>query len=309
MAAANKNKQIMKKIIYIISLLFLIVSCEKSPQSGALKHKIEQIISTEKAEIGVSVIGIEDNDTLSINNSKHFPMQSVFKFHVALTVLNQVDKGMLSLDQKIDIKKSDLLLNTWSPIREQYPDGNINLTLAEIINFTVSQSDNIGCDILLRHIGGTKKVNDYIHNVGVKNVAIVANEEEMHKGWNVQFNNWTTPSAASELLKKFYSGKILSDSSFEFLWKVMLETVSGGYRIKGQLPVGTLVAHKTGTSDTNEQGVTAAVNDIGIVTLPNGKHFAICVFVSNSQEDYDTNEKVIADIAKLTWDYFLDKAN
>ena len=81
----------------------------------------------------------------------------------------------------------------------------------------------------------------------------------------------------------------------------------GKNRIKGQLPTGTLVAHKTGTSDTNEQGVTAAVNDIGIVTLPNGKHFAISVFISNSKEDNETNEKIISGIAKLTWDYFTCK--
>jgi beta-lactamase class A len=72
--------------------------------------------------------------------------------------------------------------------------------------------------------------------------------------------------------------------------------------------VGTLVAHKPGTSDTNEQGVTAAVNDIGIVTLPNAKHFAISVFVSNSKENGETNEKIIADISKLTWDYFISNS-
>jgi beta-lactamase class A len=46
------------------------------------------------------------------------------------------------------------------------------------------------------------------------------------------------------------------------------------------------------------------VNDIGIVFLPNGKHFFISVFVTNSKENADTNEKIIADVAKATWDYF-----
>ena len=87
----------------------------------------------------------------------------------------------------------------------------------------------------------------------------------------------------------------------------MLETTSGKNRIKGQLPRGTLVAHKTGTSDTNEKGVTAAINDIGIVTLPNGKHFAISILVSNSKEKYETNEKIISGISKLAWDYFIQK--
>ena len=74
------------------------------------------------------------------------------------------------------------------------------------------------------------------------------------------------------------------------------------------MPKETSVAHKTGTSDTNEEGLTIATNDVGIVTLPNGKHFAISVFVSNSKESSDTNSKIISDISKLAWDYFTVKA-
>ncbi len=84
----------------------------------------------------------------------------------------------------------------------------------------------------------------------------------------------------------------------------MTATSTGVNRIKGRLPAGTPVAHKTGTSDTNAEGVTAAINDIGIVTLPNGEHVAISVFVANSKESNATNEKIIADIAKLVWDHF-----
>ena len=84
----------------------------------------------------------------------------------------------------------------------------------------------------------------------------------------------------------------------------MRETGTGEGRLKGQLPKGTVVAHKTGSSGANKEGITAAVNDIGIVFLPNGKHYFISVFVTNSTENADTNEKIIADISKVTWDYF-----
>ena len=126
----------------------------------------------------------------------------------------------------------------------------------------------------------------------------------MHKDWDAQFSNWTTPKAATDLLVAFYTKNILSDSSFNFLLKTMIETSTGKNRIKGQLPEGTIVAHKTGSSGTNDEGITAASNDIGIVTLPNGNHFAIAVFVSKSKENDETNEKIISDIAKVTWDYF-----
>ncbi|MES2730910.1 MAG: class A beta-lactamase, subclass A2 [Bacteroidota bacterium] len=297
----------MTKAIYITSLFLLLISFRTSAQTDTLRLKMQQIISTKKADVGVSIYGIESKDTLNINIHKHYPMQSVFKFHIALAVLNQVDKGKLKITQKIYIKKSELLPDTWSPIREDYPNGDIKLTVAEIIKYTVAKSDNNGCDILLRLIGGTKIVNDYIHTIGVKDVFIRANEEAMHKEWIVQFSNWATPKSVTELLILFYTKNILSKNSFDFLWETMLATSTGKKRIKGQLPEGALVAHKTGTSGTNEQGVTAAINDIGIVTLPNGEHFTISVFVVNSKENEETNEKIISDIAKLTWDYFMHK--
>ncbi len=279
-------------------------SCPSYAQIDSLKHKIEQILKTKDATVGVSIRGIESKDSLNINGEMHFPMQSVFKFHIALAVLDQVDQGKLTLNQEIFISKSELLPNTWSPIRDKYPNGNVKLTLAEIIKYTVAISDNNGCDILLKLIGGPDQVEEYIHKLGIKDISITYKEEEMHKDWDAQFSNWTTPKAATDLLVAFYNKNILSDSSFNFLLKTMIETSTGKNRIKGQLPEGTIVAHKTGSSGTNEEGITAATNDIGIVTLPNGNHFAIAVFVTNSKENDEVNEKIISDIAKVTWDYF-----
>lgn len=298
----------MNKSIYLSCLILLSVCFHSVAQKNQLRNQIKQVIANKKADVGVSVYGIESKDTISINGDRHYPMQSVFKFHIAMAVLNQVDKGKFSLSQKIHIKKSDLLPHTWSPIREAYPNGEVDLPLSEIIKYTVAKSDNNGCDILMRLLGGPKPINDYIHSLGVKDVAIQANEEEMHKEWNVQFSNWSTPKAITQLLVKFYTENLLSKESFNFLWTTMVETSTGVNRIKGKLPKGTIVGHKTGTSDTNKAGITAAINDMGIVRLPNGKHYAIAVFVCNTKENEATNDKIISDISKLVWDHYTHKS-
>jgi len=298
----------MNKRIYLSCLILLSVCFHSVAQKNQLRNQIKQVIANKKADVGVSVYGIESKDTISINGDRHYPMQSVFKFHIAMAVLNQVDKGKFSLSQKIHIKKSDLLPHTWSPIREAYPNGEVDLPLSEIIKYTVAKSDNNGCDILMRLLGGPKPINDYIHSLGVKDVAIQANEEEMHKEWNVQFSNWSTPKAITQLLVKFYTENLLSKESFNFLWTTMVETSTGVNRIKGKLPKGTIVGHKTGTSDTNKAGITAAINDMGIVRLPNGKHYAIAIFVCNTKENEATNDKIISDISKLVWDHYTHKS-
>ncbi len=291
----------------LIALLLFIPTTPFAQTTDSLRYKIARIAAMKKATIGVSVLGVETSDTVSLNNTQHFPMLSVFKFHIALAALHEVDKGKLSLAQKLRITKRDLLPDTWSPIREKYPAGTTKLSLADVLKYTVSHSDNNGCDILLRLVGGTETVNQYIHSIGINDVVIKVNEDDMHRDWNAQYANWTTPSAAVQLLKTVYTANILSKNSSTFLWKIMAETSTGTARIKGQLPAGTVVAHKTGLSDTNAQGVTAATNDIGIVTLPDGRHVAISVFVSDSTENAETNEKIIADISKSTWDYFANK--
>lgn len=298
----------MNKRIYLSFLILFSVCFHSVAQKNQLKNQIKQIIAHKKADVGVSIYGIESKDTISVNGDRHYPMQSVFKFHIAMAILNQVDKGKFSLSQKIHIKKSDLLPDTWSPIRDAHPNGEVDLPLSEIIKYTVAQSDNNGCDILMRLLGGPKPINDYIHSLGVKDVAIKANEEEMHKEWNVQFSNWSTPKAITELLVKFYTKNLLSKESFNFLWTTMVQTSTGVNRIKGQLPKGTVVGHKTGTSGTNKAGITAAINDMGIVRLPNGKHYAIAVFVCNTKENEATNDKIISDISKLVWDYYTHKS-
>lgn len=294
------------KVNRLLFVLFFYLCCISTvvAQTSSLKNNIEVFIASKQATVGVSVCKIDGTNTLSVHGGDYFPMQSVFKFHVALAVLNEVDKGTLALDQKIEIDKSDLLPDTWSPIRDKYPDG-VSLSVAEIIVYTVAQSDNNGCDILWELIGGAESIEKYFAEIGAKELTIKMNEQQMQTNWENQFLNRTTPQSAVTLLSDFYNGNILSPQSTAFLHDVMVNTATGGKRLKGLLPQGVTVAHKTGTSGTNDQGVTAAVNDIGIVTLPDGSAYMIAVFVSNSKENNETNEAIIAEVSKQVYDFFM----
>ncbi len=292
-----------KSIIFVFFLQFS--TFFSFSQLSTLRNKIEAITHDKKAKVGVSILDLDKGDTLTINNSHHFPMQSVFKFHLALAVLNQIDQGKMTLNQPIFVKKTDLLPNLWSPMREKYPEGNVTLPLSEIIQFTVSQSDNSGCDLLFKLIGGTEVANRYIHGLGIKDVAIKNPEVEIQADWNIQYKNWTTPSAATKLLESFYKKNILSKKNYDFLWKTMVETTTGPNKIKGKLPKEAIIAHKTGYSGANKDGLVGATNDVGIVILPNGKKFAIALFVSDSMENEKTNDGIMAEVAKVVWDYYL----
>lgn len=299
----------MKRIQLFILISFLI-STQAFPQNmEVLRKKIQQIVTSKNAVVGVAINGMDQKDSLTISNKRHYPMQSVFKFHIALNMLAEIDKGNFSLDQKIEFKKSHLLPELWSPISKKYPEGT-TLTIAEIIEYTVTMSDNAGCDRLIELLGSPQIIEGYFRDLGFTNIAVKINEKTMQSNWDLQFQNWITPSESNAILKAFYANEdnLLSQKSHDFIWQMMKTTQTGKKRLRGQLPKETMVAHKTGWSGTHKTtGITAAVNNIGIVFLPDGSHFFISVFVTDSAEDFETNEKIISDIAAATWGHFANK--
>ncbi len=270
---------------------------------NTLREQIATISKSSKGIVGVSIMGLESRDTLSVSGDARLVMHSVMKFPIALTVLHWVDSGKLTLDKKIHIKKKDLP-KTYSPLRDKYPDGNVDVSIADLLSYMVSLSDNDACDILLKVIDGPKTVQDYMLHLGIRGIAVRASEADMASSWELQYTNWCKPKEATILLDKFYKGEILSKPNTEFLYKILTETSTGPHRIKGLLPAGTVVAHKTGTSPTNDSGLSPATNDVGIITLPNGKHLAISIFVCNSTDDEATRDAVIAKIAKAAYDHY-----
>jgi len=293
----------MKKPLLPILLIVVFLFPQFSKAQDSLKSQIIQIAKQSKGIVGVSILGVETRDTLNYNGNSRLVMHSVMKVPIAMTVLNLVDKGKYKLDQKMKVGKGDMHPNTWSPLRDKYPDGT-EITLGELLSYMVSQSDNNACDFILKKLGGTQTVMDHLQSLGVKGINIVASEGDMAKAWEVQYTNWCKPAEVVRLLDLFYSGKALSKNSNDFLLKIMTETTTGPKRLKGLLPADAVVAHKTGTSGTNDEGLTPATNDVGIITLPNGKHLAIAVFVCNSKADDATRELVIAQIAKAAWDAY-----
>src|SRR3569833_3247541 len=220
-----------------------------------------------------------------------------------MTVLNLVYKGKYKLDQNMKLRKGDMPEKMYSPLRDKYPNG-AELPLCVILNYMVSQSDNTACDYLLKKLDGPQVVDAYIKSLGVTGISIKASEGDMAASWPVQYTNWGKPADLVKLREIFYHGKALSPTSNDFLLKAMLATSTGPKRLKGLLPADAVIAHKTGTSGTNSEGLTPATNDIGIITLPNGKHLAIAVMVCNSKADEATRKNVIAKIAKAAWDYY-----
>jgi beta-lactamase class A len=294
----------MPKISTLLFCFLIGFTCSVNAQQDSLYSTIKMLADAAKGRVSVSVIDIESSTQFEYYGDQPCVMQSVFKFPIALAILDRIDKGEFSLKHKIHITPKEMTKGTWSPMRDSFPDGNVNITFEKLLRYMVSQSDNIACDVQLRHLGKPKTVEKYIRKFGIEDFSMRYNEAGMHKRWNNQYKNWCTPKEMTNLLQLFYQGKIISKPNTEFLYQLMTETTTGQNRLVNLLPAGTIVAHKTGSSDTDSKGMTAAVNDVGIITLPNGKHIAIAVFVNDAYAPYEILERVIAQIGKAAYDNF-----
>jgi beta-lactamase class A len=265
----------------------------------SLSGRWHSIATAASGRVGVSALVIESGQSASVNGQAHFPMQSVYKLPIAMAVMKKVDEGKLSLAQNVEVHPEEYVpKGKRSPLRDENPHGATK-SVRDLIAYALIESDGTASDVLLRLAGGPQAVTDYLRSLGVTEIVVADTEKKMD--WKTQYNNWSSPDAAVRLLVNLQSGKALSAGSLALLFGDMQKSRTGRNRIRHLLPAGTIVADKTGTSGT-ENGVTAATNDIALITLPDGRHLALAVFVSDSRASDEARDDAIAKIARAAWD-------
>lgn len=272
----------------IQSLFALIILLLSSCATTRLQRQVKAIVKDKPVRIGVA-INYEGKTVCRVNAKKMFPMMSVFKLHQAVAVLDSLGNDTARLSESIWISKDMLRKDTYSPLRERYPEGNIHLTLAELLRYSLWFSDNNACDILFGRFGGTAYANNRMKAIRLRHTQIRWTEADMHEDTRRCSDNYTTPGDALLLLEKAYGNR--------WLRTCLSECRTGQNRIPALLPPNTIVGHKTGTGDRTPEGLYRGINDIGFIELPNGKHILIAIFCDESRLTVEETESIIAQIA------------
>ena len=276
--------------------------CPPLSAQATLPERIRAIAAVARGTVSVSCAlpgAVLDCD---LNPHAHPPMQSVFKLPLAMAALHAVEAGTLSLDQPVRFLASDRILpQTFSSLQDQYPAAEVDLPLREYLRLAVSLSDNAAADVVLRTVGGPKVVDDYVKALGIAGFHLEDGEAALHRDHAAQYRNWFEPAAAVTLLGRLSDASPLTPEHTRLLLGWMEDSPARASRIKGALPAGTRVMHKSGTSSTGG-GRTPATNDIGLIVLPDGRRLAVALFVTDSQADDAARDSVIARIARAIYD-------
>lgn len=304
------------------------------PGLARLEQQIEYVSHVTDGVVGVNAVHIESGRAVSLRGAEAFPMASGFKLPVAVQILSMVDDGKLTLDQMVPLAPTDLHPGS-GRLTDLFFHPGVSLSVANLLELAIVISDNTAADILLREAGGPSAVTAKMRTIGLPGIRVdrptvllisdwqgaknLPPEDQWNRQlWDKLYNavperdhmrarraeqvdprDTATPEDMTKLLLKVWKRDVLSAESSRVLLDMMDRCETGKSRIKGLLPQGTDVAHKTGT-------LGGVANDIGFITLPgDAGHVAISIFTKASNKPEDASEKAIAEIARTVYDYFV----
>lgn len=280
--------------------------------------------------LGVGLMNMESGETWLFNGDLRFPMQSVFKAPLGAAVLAEVDAGRLDLEQVVSIEEKDIS-PALSPIADAWPQRR-DYTVRELLVAAVGVSDNTAADVLMKMIGGPGAVTTWLTDKHINEIRIDRYERELQPqstglasfriAWKgneayraamnsvppqvrqaamdaylVDDRDTASPRGVLTFFYVLEEQRLLSPASQALLMKIMTETQTGATRLKAGFPPGSTFAHKTGASRT-DLGLNLATNDVGVVTLPDGRRYAVAVFLKGSRLDAPAREAIHADVAR-----------
>ena len=306
---------------------------ESPPLDAALLDQAigEIAARAQPASMEVAVQNLEAGEMWAWNGDKAFPMQSVFKAPLAAAVLSEVELGHLSLDETITLEEPDIS-PAHSPVADAWPQVT-TYTVRDLLRRTVSDSDNTAADVLMRRIGGPGALTAWLRSKGIKEIRVDRYERELQpeivgmasfriawKGWPAfeaarsrvpepvrraaaqryleDPRDTMTASGGLTFLRKLVDGELLSKANTALLLQMMGQTDFGPNRLAAGLPAGARLAHKSGVSAA-DLGMTAVVNDIGIVTLKDGRQYAVVVFLSATPQDEAAQDRIFGDVMRV----------
>lgn len=274
-----------------------------------LEDSISAIIPKGKGEIGIAIIS-SGGDTLLINNEVKYPLMSVFKLHEAIAVASTLDQSGQDFDTVLHVTRDELNPNTWSPMLKDYPEGDIDISVNELMGYTLRVSDNNTSNILYDRIVSVPATDTICRKLGINgDFSICHTEHEMQQNHSLSYENWSSPLACAELIGKVYTDSVASADKQSALRSWLGECTSATDRLAAPLEdyPGVTLGHRTGSGYVNERGEIVAINDVGHFILPDGSSYSIAVLIKDYPGPQDEASAIIGRISCTVLEAFSKK--
>ena len=287
-------KNAFKGLMSLLSQIVFISTCFASTQQinlTAIQKKLANIEVASGARIGLFAINTADNSIYQDRGNERFPMCSTSKVMCVSAILKKSMTNSDLLQQKIRYTKQEVDSSGYAPItKDHIADG---MTIAELCNASITQSDNLAMNLLLKNVGGPQAVTRFARSIGDKKYRLDRYEPDLNSAIPGDLRDTTTPEAMANALYKLVLGDVLASSQREQLQCWLKNNTTGKDRIRAGVPKGWVVGDKTGTGD---YGTT---NDIGILWPPKKSPIIVVIYVTQSKKDAVPRADIIASVTQI----------
>jgi beta-lactamase class A len=323
-----------RSLLFLAGFGWLITtSADAQTPRQKLEREIARIEPHSAGTLGIAAVHLETGRSFYYQADDQYPLASTYKLPMAIQAFTLVEQGKLDLDRMIQWDTTDLHIGSEAFILFRKP--GFALSVRNLIETMMILSENNSTDLVLALAGGGAAVTKRLRDAGITDVRvdrptadIIANPYGITDIWtNGKFSRakWQSqmarlsrerrdsaayyyardprdhgsPRGMVTLMTKLWKGELLNKENTAYLLDIMYRCETGVGRIKGMLPPGTRVAHKTGT-------YAGTANDVGIVDLPDGTHLAIAAYVKKSAKVQGPDlEATIAQASRALYDFFL----
>ena len=259
------------------------------PAASGLTAELAQIEVKVGGRLGVDVHDTGTGQRLRHRPDERFPMCSTFKVLACAAVLARVDAGQESLSRRIRFQAGDLV--TYSPVTKDRVGGE-GMTLAELSEAGLTQSDNTAGNLILASLGGPAGVTDYARVLGDPVTRLDRIETGLNDAVPGDPRDTTTPAAMTANLETLLLRGTLSPSSRGQLTAWLLANQTGGAKLRAGLPAGWRVGDKTGGGDW---GTT---NDVAVIWPPERRPIVVSVYLTETKASFDDRNAAIAAVGQ-----------
>ena len=295
-----------------------------------LRDRLTALGRAFNGRVGIAVRSVDEGWTAGWKADELYPQQSVSKLWVAIAALDAADKGRVKMSDKVTLSRGDLTL-FHQPIAAKVLGGGVTTTLDDLMFKAITTSDNTCNDKLMRSIGGAAAVRATIAAKGLGAIRFYDGERALQSKiagliWSpsysvgsafyearsalprslreAAFNRYVedpydgaAPSAIVNALSRLKRGELLSPESTRRLLWVMGNTKTGSRRLKGGLKPGWTLSHKTGTGQVLGAH-QAGYNDIGVLTAPDGRSYAVAVMIKKTAVPLETRMTLMNNVTR-----------
>jgi beta-lactamase class A len=268
--------------------------------TAALRAAVRQAERETGGRVGVHVRHLETGETFAARGGEPFFMASVGKLPLAVHVMRQVEAGHVRLDDVVRLDSARMMRSP-TAFRRRVSAGS-RVTVAELLDAAISDSDNTAANELLHLTGGPDSVTAELRRLGLRGISLNRDYTRLQPPSSpTDTRDTATPHAVGELLAALWNGRLVGPAATRHLMGWLTESRNPATRMVAGLPRGTPLAHKTGTWTREGSPGSSALNDVGIVTLPDGGHLVVVILVNDTRMSGVASEAVIARLTRAIY--------